>query len=75
MCDYQSNIYFYFWYFRVSSISGKASLDKSDLEPALKALKDRLMTKNVVCFHIIFILSSLVRNYGCKLTRYILVGF
>ncbi|XP_023546776.1 signal recognition particle receptor subunit alpha-like [Cucurbita pepo subsp. pepo] len=29
------------------SISGKASLDKSDLEPALKALKDRLMTKNV----------------------------
>ncbi|GAA0183384.1 G-protein [Lithospermum erythrorhizon] len=29
------------------SISGKASLDKADLEPALKALKDRLMTKNV----------------------------
>jgi hypothetical protein len=24
-------------------------LDKSDLQPALKALKDRLMTKNVVC--------------------------
>ena len=31
------------------SIAGKANLDKSDLEPALKALKDRLMTKNVVC--------------------------
>ncbi|XP_047310349.1 signal recognition particle receptor subunit alpha homolog [Impatiens glandulifera] len=29
------------------SIAGKASLDKADLEPALKALKDRLMTKNV----------------------------
>ncbi|GAA0142616.1 G-protein [Lithospermum erythrorhizon] len=28
-------------------ISGKASLDKADLEPALKALKDKLMTKNV----------------------------
>jgi len=31
------------------SIAGKANLEKSDLEPALKALKDRLMTKNVVC--------------------------
>nr|XP_027069558.1 signal recognition particle receptor subunit alpha [Coffea arabica] len=30
-----------------NSIAGKASLDKADLEPALKALKDRLMTKNV----------------------------
>ncbi|KAL0396538.1 UNVERIFIED_CONTAM: Signal recognition particle receptor subunit alpha [Sesamum calycinum] len=30
------------------SIAGKASLEKSDLEPALKALKDRLMSKNVV---------------------------
>ncbi|KAL0423104.1 UNVERIFIED_CONTAM: Signal recognition particle receptor subunit alpha [Sesamum radiatum] len=29
------------------SIAGKASLEKSDLEPALKALKDRLMSKNV----------------------------
>ncbi|KAL0381640.1 UNVERIFIED_CONTAM: Signal recognition particle receptor subunit alpha [Sesamum angustifolium] len=28
------------------SIAGKASLEKSDLEPALKALKDRLMSKN-----------------------------
>ncbi|KAL5124856.1 Signal recognition particle receptor subunit alpha [Glycine soja] len=27
---------------------GKANLEKSDLEPALKALKDRLMTKNVL---------------------------
>ncbi|XP_024029346.1 signal recognition particle receptor subunit alpha homolog [Morus notabilis] len=31
----------------LQSIAGKANLDKSDLEPALKALKDRLMTKNV----------------------------
>ena len=31
------------------SIAGNAILEKSDLEPALKALKDRLMTKNVVC--------------------------
>ncbi|XP_040998652.1 signal recognition particle receptor subunit alpha homolog isoform X2 [Juglans microcarpa x Juglans regia] len=30
------------------SIVGKANLEKSDLEPALKALKDRLMTKNVI---------------------------
>lgn len=30
-----------------TSIAGKASLEKADLEPALKALKDRLMTKNV----------------------------
>ncbi|XP_058069129.1 uncharacterized protein LOC131218545 [Magnolia sinica] len=29
------------------SIAGNAILEKSDLEPALKALKDRLMTKNV----------------------------
>ncbi|KAI9126373.1 hypothetical protein K1719_002794 [Acacia pycnantha] len=29
------------------SIAGKANLEKSDLKPALKALKDRLMTKNV----------------------------
>ncbi|KAH9742056.1 hypothetical protein KPL70_002836 [Citrus sinensis] len=29
------------------SIAGKANLDKADLEPALKSLKDRLMTKNV----------------------------
>ncbi|GMY35610.1 signal recognition particle receptor subunit alpha-like [Fagus crenata] len=29
------------------SIAGKANLEKSDLVPALKALKDRLMTKNV----------------------------
>ena len=32
------------------SIAGKANLEKSDLEPALKALKDRLMMQNVVCF-------------------------
>ncbi|THG03101.1 hypothetical protein TEA_016124 [Camellia sinensis var. sinensis] len=31
------------------SIAGKANLEKADLEPALKALKDKLMTKNVVC--------------------------
>jgi signal recognition particle receptor subunit alpha len=29
------------------SIAGKTNLEKADLEPALKALKDRLMTKNV----------------------------
>lgn len=29
------------------SIAGKANLEKADLEPALKALKDRLMAKNV----------------------------
>ncbi|KAL8139286.1 hypothetical protein V2J09_005307 [Rumex salicifolius] len=29
------------------SIAGKSNLDKEDLKPALKALKDRLMTKNV----------------------------
>ncbi|GER37117.1 signal recognition particle receptor alpha subunit family protein [Striga asiatica] len=29
------------------SIAGKANLENSDLEPALNALKDRLMTKNV----------------------------
>ncbi|KAK9182108.1 hypothetical protein WN944_025250 [Citrus x changshan-huyou] len=29
------------------SIAGKANLDKADLEPALKSLKNRLMTKNV----------------------------
>ncbi|KAK8930509.1 hypothetical protein KSP39_PZI016625 [Platanthera zijinensis] len=29
------------------SISGNSVLEKSDLQPALKALKDRLMTKNV----------------------------
>jgi hypothetical protein len=31
------------------SIAGNNSLEKADLQPALKALKDRLMTKNVVC--------------------------
>ncbi|XP_027359448.1 signal recognition particle receptor subunit alpha-like [Abrus precatorius] len=31
----------------LQSIAGKENLEKSDLEPALKALKDRLMTKNV----------------------------
>ncbi|KNA25056.1 hypothetical protein SOVF_010110 [Spinacia oleracea] len=29
------------------SIAGKANLERADLEPALKGLKDRLMTKNV----------------------------
>ncbi|KAF5199688.1 signal recognition particle receptor alpha subunit family protein, partial [Thalictrum thalictroides] len=28
-------------------ITGKVNLDKADLEPALKGLKDSLMTKNV----------------------------
>lgn len=33
------------------SITGKANLERADLEPALKALKERLMTKNVVCVY------------------------
>lgn len=33
------------------SITGKANLERTDLEPALKALKERLMTKNVVCVY------------------------
>ena len=59
----------------VLSIAGKANLDKADLEPALKALKDRLMTKNVVCFlsllslHIFFIsqvfLNSCSSGFVC----------
>lgn len=39
---------FLFSFVFCASIAGKANLDKSDLEPALKALKDRLMNKNVV---------------------------
>ncbi|CAN8229914.1 unnamed protein product [Cochlearia groenlandica] len=36
------------WFSSVfQSITGKANLEKTDLEPALKALKERLMTKNV----------------------------
>lgn len=35
-----------------ASIAGKQNLGKADLESALKALKDRLMTKNVVGFTI-----------------------
>ncbi|XP_010525780.1 PREDICTED: signal recognition particle receptor subunit alpha [Tarenaya hassleriana] len=36
------------WFSSVfQSITGKANLERMDLEPALKALKDRLMTKNV----------------------------
>lgn len=42
-------ILFFFFFLLVFSIAGKANLERSDLEPALKALKDRLMTKNVVC--------------------------
>jgi signal recognition particle receptor subunit alpha len=33
--------------FPVLSIAGNNVLEKSDIQPALKALKDRLMTKNV----------------------------
>lgn len=29
------------------SVAGKAALERADVEPALKALKERLMTKNV----------------------------
>ncbi|KAL2906829.1 Signal recognition particle receptor subunit alpha [Bienertia sinuspersici] len=36
------------WFSSVfQSIAGKANLERADLEPALKVLKDRLMTKNV----------------------------
>lgn len=38
------------------SIAGKANLERADLVPALKALKDRLMTKNVVCLCIYLVL-------------------
>ncbi|KAJ7979792.1 squalene monooxygenase-like [Quillaja saponaria] len=34
--------------FIVASITGKTNLEKLDLEPALKALKDRVVTKNVI---------------------------
>ncbi len=30
-------------------MAGKAALEKVDLEPGLKVLRDHLMTKNVVC--------------------------
>jgi hypothetical protein len=30
-------------------VAGKAALEKVDLEPGLKVLRDQLMTKNVVC--------------------------
>lgn len=46
-----------------SSIAGKANLEKSDLEPALRALKDRLMTKNVVCFS----LTAFFSNFDSQL--------
>ncbi|GJM88560.1 hypothetical protein PR202_ga04636 [Eleusine coracana subsp. coracana] len=35
------------WFSLFQSIAGNSVLEKSDLQPALKALKDRLMTKNV----------------------------
>lgn len=53
------------------SIAGKANLEKADLEPALKALKDRLMTKNVVCFAIHF---SILFNSGFCMTP-LVMGF
>ena len=43
----------FIFYFIGLSIVGKANLEKEDLEPALKALKDGLMTKNVVCLLLI----------------------
>jgi hypothetical protein len=30
-------------------VAGKAALEKVDLEPGLKVLRDQFMTKNVVC--------------------------
>jgi signal recognition particle receptor subunit alpha len=44
-----------YFVFVVLSISGNNVLEKSDLQPALKALKDRLMTKNVVCAYLEFV--------------------
>ena len=46
------------------SIAGNNVLEKSDLQPALKALKDRLMAKNVVCIYsvvvyLIYLIDSL----------------
>ena len=55
-----------FLHILVLSIAGKANLEKSDLEPALKALKDRLMTKNVVCIY---------RQHRCLLPLACLSGY
>jgi hypothetical protein len=48
----------------VLSIAGNNVLEKADLQPALKALKDRLMAKNVVCVYsvvvyLIYLIDSL----------------
>ncbi|XP_042966101.1 signal recognition particle receptor subunit alpha homolog isoform X3 [Carya illinoinensis] len=56
--------------YTIKSIAGKANLEKSYLEPALKAFEDGLMMKNVVCFsdilcfHICFICTSQI-NSAC----------
>lgn len=44
------------------SIAGNNVLEKADLQPALKALKDRLMTKNVVCGYsiVVYLLYLLI---------------
>ena len=58
--------FFFSSFLLYASISGKANLDKSDLEPALKALKERLMTKNVVCSSCsstLFLLPYMFANY------------
>lgn len=44
-------LYYNTLHFCVLSIAGNNVLEKSDLQPALKALKDRLMAKNVVCVY------------------------
>ena len=46
------------------SITGKANLERTDLEPALKALKERLMTKNVVCTYTVNHVLCLGLYYG-----------
>ncbi|GAB2225833.1 hypothetical protein Droror1_Dr00021600 [Drosera rotundifolia] len=43
-------------------VEGKANLEKADLEPVLKALKDRLMTKNVVADVIDMVFKSYARE-------------
>jgi len=56
-------------HFPMRSIAGKANLERSDLEPALKALKDRLMTKNVVCFAICFSYLPMFHIYSISTSQ------
>ena len=53
------------------SITGKANLERTDLGPALKALKERLMTKNVVC---VCLHSALCLIFGICYMSYLSLG-